>query len=194
MDLAALHRFLREGDSVSGAFLSVDQGRLSELYAALKETPGVAGVSVKAAVRSSFERTLAENLLVVRFFNVLFGGIIALGVVYNSARIALSERGRELATLRVLGFTRREIAGFLFGELGALIAAAIPFGMALGYGLAALMVRALDSETQRFPLVVRSSTFAWAAVIVLAAAVLSATLVRRRLDRLDLVAVLKSRE
>jgi putative ABC transport system permease protein len=130
----------------------------------------------------------------MKAFNVLFASIIACGVVYNSARISLAERSRDLATLRVLGFTRAEISALLLGELGLLTLAAIPVGLVVGYGFAGLAVLALDTENHRFPLVVQPSTYAFAATVTLAAALLSGLLVRRRLDRLDLVAVLKTKE
>jgi putative ABC transport system permease protein len=115
-------------------------------------------------------------------------------VVYNSARIALSERSRELATLRVVGFTRGEISAILLGEVGLFAVVAIPFGLLFGYGFAAFATVALQTETQRFPLVVQSNTYAFAVTVVLLAAIVSSAIVRRRLDRLDLVGVLKSRD
>jgi putative ABC transport system permease protein len=131
---------------------------------------------------------------VMIFFNVLFSSVIAFGVVYNAARISLSERSRELASLRVLGFTRAEISLILLGELAVMLLIAVPAGLLLGYGLAALTVRAFDTELYRFPLVISARTFAFAAATTIAAALVSGLVVRRKLDRLDLVAVLKTRE
>ncbi len=128
------------------------------------------------------------------FFNLLFAGIIAFGVVYNAARVSLSERSRELASLRVLGFTRGEISLILLGELASVTLMAIPVGMLLGYVFAGLLVAAFKTELYRFPLVVSSRTFAYAACAVLVAAAVSGLAVRRQLDHLDLVAVLKTRE
>jgi putative ABC transport system permease protein len=194
MEIDALHRLLREGPSVSGAFLMVDDAELDALHARLKETPAVAGVLIRRAALASFEETIAENLTIFTLFNILFAGVIAFGVVYNSARIALSERGRELATLRVLGLTRAEISYILLGELAALTAVGVPVGLVLGYLLAGWAVSAFETELYRFPLIIDSSTYGFAAATVLVAAVVSGLIVRRRLDRLDLVAVLKSRE
>jgi putative ABC transport system permease protein len=128
------------------------------------------------------------------FFNLLFSSVIAFGVVYNAARVSLSERSRELASLRVLGFTRGEISAILLGELAIVTAIAIPVGFLLGYVFAGLLVAAFNTELYRFPLVVTPRTFGFAAVAVLVAATLSGLAVRRRLDHLDLVAVLKTRE
>jgi putative ABC transport system permease protein len=128
------------------------------------------------------------------FFNLLFSSVIAFGVVYNAARVSLSERSRELASLRVLGFTRGEISFILLGELGAVTLMAIPVGMVLGYAFAGALVAAFNTELYRFPLVVSARTFAYAASAVLVAATVSGLAVRRRLDHLDLVAVLKTRE
>ena len=120
--------------------------------------------------------------------------MIAVGIVYNNARISLSERGNELASLRVLGFTRREVGVILLGEQAALTAVAIPLGWLLGYGICALLARLMDTELYRIPLVVSARTYAWAALVVAVAAIVSGLLVARRLATLDLVAVLKTRE
>jgi putative ABC transport system permease protein len=123
-----------------------------------------------------------------------FAALIAIGVVYNSARIALAERGWELASLRVLGFTRAEVSALLLGELALVIAIALPLGMVLGWGLIHLISELLKSDQFHFPVVVQARTYAWAAICVVAAGAASAWVVRRRIDRLDLVAVLKTRD
>jgi putative ABC transport system permease protein len=194
MDRRALHRLMREEDRISGAYLEVDPARQDELYNLLKGTPRVAGVTVQMAALESFKDTIAKSLLISRAVNTAFAVIIAFGVVYNCARIALSERSRELATLRVIGFTRGEISMILLGEMAVLTLAAIPPGLVAGYGFCWLMVTGLATETQRMPLVVYPSTFGFATVVVLIAATVSGLIVRRRLDRLDLVAVLKTKE
>lgn len=130
----------------------------------------------------------------MRLFNVAFACVIAFGVVYNSARVSLSERGRELATLRVIGFTRAETSAILLGELGFLTLVAIPLGFAIGYGLCRFIALAMETEMYRIPFRLDDSTFAFAAVTVIVAAIVSGLIVRRGIDRLDLVAVLKSRE
>jgi putative ABC transport system permease protein len=194
MDLASLNRFLREDETVSGAFLSVDEAQTGALYTRLKATPRVASVASQRAALRSFSQTMSDNLLRMRLFNVTFAGIIAFGVVYNAARIMLSERNRDLATLRVIGFTRAEISAILLGEVGLLTAVAIPLGLLLGFGLAKVVVAALETESQRFPAVVAPATYAFAVTVVVVAALLSGLVVRRRIDGLDLVAVLKSRD
>jgi putative ABC transport system permease protein len=194
MDLGELHRLMQESELLSGAYLQVDARQADELYRELKQTPQVAGVTVKQAALDSFRETIAENLLRFRTFNVIFACVIAIGVVYNSARISLSERSRDLATLRVIGFTRGEISRILLGELAVLTGLAIPLGMLLGYGFASFAAAALDTEMYRIPLVVNASTYAFAATVVIIAALASGLIVRRRLDRLDLIAVLKTRE
>jgi putative ABC transport system permease protein len=194
MNLWALTRMLHEGPNLSGAFLTFDSRYEERLFQALKETPKIAGVSIKSAALRSFEDTVAENLLRMRTFNIIFASIIACGVVYNSARISLSERSRELATLRVIGFTREEISAILLGELAILTLFAIPLGMVMGYGFAAFAALGLDTELYRIPLVVESSTFGFAGVVIVVASVVSGLMVRRKLDHLDLVQVLKSKE
>lgn len=194
MELAALRRLLGEQQTVSGAFLQVDPLRADEVYRTLKATPRVAGASVKRVAIENYRRTMAENLLRMRAINVVFAMIVAVGVVYNSSRISLAEHLRELATLRVLGFTRRETAIILWIELACLVAAAIPMGMAVGYVLAWLMTAALNTEVHRFPLVIRPTTYAFAAFVAVVAALGSGWLARRRLDQFDLVEVLKARD
>ena len=194
MEIGALHRLMREGRSLSGAFLTADPADHDRLYRRLKRIPAVAAVNLKSAALDSFQRTLGETLGIFVLFNVMFSGIIAFGVVYNAARVSLSERSRELASLRVLGFRRAEISTILLGELAVLTLIAIPVGLLLGYGLAAVVVLAYNTELYRFPLVVWPRTYAFSAIVVLVAAAASALVVRRKLDRLDLVAVLKTRE
>jgi putative ABC transport system permease protein len=194
MDLDRLHRVMREGDVLSGAYLDVDPAALPDLYRRLKAIPAVAGVTLTAAARRSFEDTTAQNLNLTIFMNVFFAGIIAFGVIYNAARISLAERSRELASLRVLGFTRAEISLILLGELAVLTVIAIPFGVAIGYGLCHLISNSFSSEVFRIPLIFSVPMAAWSALTTLAASAVSGLVVRRRLDRLDLVAVLKVRE
>jgi putative ABC transport system permease protein len=194
MDIEALNRLMREGPTISGAYLLVDPAKEQAVNRALKDTPAVAGVTSREAAVTTFEDTLAETLNVTIFFNIMFGGLLAFGVVYNSARIALSESGRELASLRVLGFTPFEIGYILLGELGILTLAALPLGCALGYGLSAAITDTMSNELYRIPMVVDQSTYGIAMVVTLAAALLTAAIIQRRLQRLDLIAVLKTRE
>jgi putative ABC transport system permease protein len=194
MEIDTLARLLGEGPSLAGAYLSIDEAHAAELYQKLKDTPMVSGVLLKTAALESFEETLAEMIAMVRTTTVLFAAIMVFGVVYNSARISLSERSRELATLRVIGFTRAEIAYILLGEFILLAVLAIPIGMLVGYSLAAATVQAYDTELWRMPLVVAPATYAFSALTVIAATVVSAWIVRRKLHRLDLVEVLKTRE
>lgn len=194
MEIRALNQLLREGRTISGGYLASDEKELGDLYYTLKHTPGVAAVTVRKAAIKSFQETLAENMNMMRTFNVLFAAIIAFGVVYNSARIALAERGRELASLRVMGFTRGEISAIFLGELAVLTLSAIPLGLGLGYLFAWLASLSLDTELYRIPMVVNARTYAFAVVVVLASTVVSGLIVRRKLDHLDLVAVLKTRE
>jgi putative ABC transport system permease protein len=194
MEIGALHRLLREGGTLSAAHLLVDQAALPALYTRLKATPRVAGVTITSAAQESFRKVTADNFELITLFNVPFAVIIAFGVVYNAARISLSERSRELASLRVLGFTIGEISLILLGELALFTILALPLGLLIGWGFSIGVLTALNNEMYRIPLVMTASTAAWSALTVLLAAALSGLAVRRRLDRLDLVAVLKTRE
>jgi putative ABC transport system permease protein len=194
MDISALHRLMREGPSVTGYFLSVDAPQLPALYSKLKRTPAVASVAVRESMLASFYRTIAQSLQISTTSLNLFAALIAIGMVYNSARVALSERGHELASLRVLGFNQREISFMLLGEQGLLALASIPIGSLIGYGFCAVLTKVMQTELYRMPLVIRANTYAQAAMIIAAACLGTGTLLYRRLSRLDLVAVLKTRE
>jgi putative ABC transport system permease protein len=194
LPLDAVHRLMREAEVSSGALLLIDQASEEALSRTFKAMPAVAGVAFKRAVLRSFRDTMSANMAMTIAINLIFAGVIAFGVVYNAARVSLSERSRELASLRVLGFTRGEISLILLGELALLTLAALPVGAILGYALSALIVGTIQSEVYRFPLYVTRQAVAWSCLGVIAAAAVSALLVRRRLDTLDLVAVLKVRE
>ena len=194
MDIDALDRLMLEGSSISGAWLKLDREYKGAFYEAVKGTPAIIGLSIRDAAIQGFNETVGQNLIQMTLTNIAFAAIIAFGVVYNSARISVSERGRELASMRVLGFTRAEISAILLGELAILVLLALPLGMVTGYVIAAGVVRSLQTELFKLPLVIDASTYAWTALVVLGAATISALVVRRRLDRLDLVAVLKTRE
>jgi putative ABC transport system permease protein len=194
MDVSALHRLMREGDTISGAYLNIDSLTAPELYSTLKHTPSISGVAVREAMLSSFWKTFGDSIWISTAFLVGFATVIAFGIVYNGARIALSERGHELASLRVLGYTRGEIARILLGEQGLLTVASIPAGFALGFGLSVLLSQFFSRDLFRLPLVVNAGTYAFAAMVVLGAAIFSGLVVAQRLRRMDLTEVLKSRE
>lgn len=194
MTLESLNRLTGDGTAVTGAHLAVDARHRDEVVAILKDVPRVAGVSDRYTAISNFYESMADIVLTFAFIGTLLGASIAVGVVYNSARIALTERSRELASLRVLGFTRGEISYILLGELALLTLLAIPLGFLIGLGLIAYIIQGVESDLYRIPLVVGTSVYALAAGVVLVASALSGIIVARRLYNLDLVAVLKTRE
>lgn len=194
MDLRALGRLLGERPAASVVHLRVDSREEARLFRALKEVPQVAMVTVKRAALEKFYATVAETMLLFISLFATLACLLAFGVAYNSTRVALSERGRELATLRVLGLSRLEISYILLGEVGLLVALGLPLGCGVGLGLVALLADLFETELYRVPLVIRSATFGTAVAIVVAATAVSGLLVRRSLDRLDLIAVLKTRE
>jgi putative ABC transport system permease protein len=194
MQIDALNRLMQEGPVISGAFLEADRARYTEIFDALQERPRVVGTAIREVSIHAFYETMGENLIVFALINTLLAGSIAFGVVYNSARITLSETGRELASLRVLGFTRGEVAYILIGELTVLTLAAIPLAFLIGRWFCSLIVDSFASDLYRIPLVVESGTYGLSALVVIASAVISALLMARKLYHLDLVAVLKTRE
>lgn len=194
MQRAALNRLLKEGAAISGALLKVDEHYQREIYAELKDMPRIAGVVEQRSAITAFYDTMAETILFFTFITTLLGASISFGVVYNSMRIALSERNRELASLRVLGFERSEVAYILLGELGLLTLLAIPLGLLIGYGLCAYLAFRFDSDLYRIPLVLGMKVYAFAAMVVIVSAIISAIMIWRNLAHLDMVAVLKSKE
>jgi putative ABC transport system permease protein len=194
MDIDALHRLMRESDVFSGAYLSVDGARWKEFYDGVKKTPRIAALTLREAGRRSFRETTGDMIGKIQRIYFTFAAIIAFGVVYNSARIALSERGRELATLRVIGFTPREVATVLISELVFLTLSALPLGLLIGTGLARGIVTAASTESVRLPFLPSSVTYATATLIVTIASVISFAAVARRIGKLDLLGALKARD
>jgi putative ABC transport system permease protein len=194
VERSQLARVLQESSLVSGAFLRVDGEHSNEIYSKLREMPKVANVTVTKLMQQSFRKTVAENIRTMRFVNLTFSCIIAIGVVYSTARISLAERSRDLATLRVLGFTKEEISGILFGEVAFLTLVAIPFGWLLGYALAYSTVNFFDRELFRIPMTIYVHTYAFAAGVVIIATIVAFVMIRRQMDQLSLVEVLKSPE
>jgi putative ABC transport system permease protein len=194
MDLHALNRLLREGDVATQFTLRAPGLSAPSVLRATQAMPAVAGVFSKATMLRNMQEVTARNILIISSILTAFAAVIAVGVVYNNARIALAERAWELASLRVLGFTRAEVSLLLLGELALGIAVALPIGMALGWVITHWLVQAMRSDQFFFPVVIRPRTYAWAALCVLAAGAASAMVVRRRIDELDLVGALKTRE
>ncbi|WBY02578.1 FtsX-like permease family protein [Ramlibacter tataouinensis] len=194
LERRALNRLLGEGDVASEFTLGIEPGRTPQVLQATQEIRGVAGAFSKASMQRNMEQVTARNILIMSTILTTFAAVIAVGVVYNNARIALAERSWELASLRVLGFTRAEASLLLLGELALGIAIALPIGMLLGWGLTHLLVGLLQTDQFLFPVVIRPRTYAWAAICILASGAASALVVRRRVDRLDMVAALKTRE
>ena len=194
INIDALNRLLKERPSTEYVNILLDSREEATFYAELKELPLVSAVMLRQAAIDSFYDTIVEHIMV---FITLFSGLacaLGFGVAYNSARIALSERGRELATLRVLGFSRGEISYILLAEVGLLIVVALPCGCLLGLGLSELMAAAFNTELFRVPLKIEASTYGLSIIIALAATLISALVVRHRVDHLDLIEVLKTRE
>ena len=194
MEIGELNRLIDEGSVVSGAYLSIASGAAASVQQRLGELPGVSGTATRQAMLESFDEQIAESLRLTVMIVVSLACVVALGVIYNGIRIALSERSRELASLRVLGFTRREVASLLFGEQGVINLLGTPLGMLMGFGLAFWIATGFKTELYRFPVVVLPHTYLFAAVVILVAGIFAAAMMRRRIYNLDLVSVLKTRE
>lgn len=194
MDINALGTLLGESDLISGAAVSIDPASQDKLFSLLKESPSLGHLSLRSAALERFRETMAQNLFVMVGVLVALAGVIAFGIVYNFARISLSEQGREMASLRVLGFRKGEVAGLLLAEIGVVVLLAQPLGWLLGYGLATAMVKGFSSELFSMPLVVGPEVYAYSSLVVVASALIAGLVVVRRVDRLDMIAVLKTRE
>ncbi|HEY9026656.1 MAG TPA: ABC transporter permease, partial [Burkholderiaceae bacterium] len=194
MDRAALSALTGQSGAVSSIAALVDTQQQDALFRHLKGVPTVVSVTTREQAIAQLREVMAGGMVITINFYIGLGVVIALGVVYNALRIVLAERAHELASLRVLGFTKVEANYVLLGEVGILVLLALPLGCLLGYGLAGAMARAMDTKLFRVPFVIAPATYGIAVGIVAAAAVLCGAWVARRVNRLDLVAVLKTRE
>ncbi len=192
MEIHALNRLLLEGDCISGAHVVVDKARWPQFLAGVKETPRIAGCIIKDSLREGFRKTTAESIGLLQKIYMLFATIVAFGIIYNSARISLSERARELATLRVLGFSRGEVGAVLVGELVVLTLVALPAGLIIGSAFAKGIFTAVNTETVRLPLVLTAENYAFAVLVVASASAVSAVFAARKLADIDLVSALKA--
>lgn len=194
MELNALNRALKEPHRISGAYLRIDSDKSGAIYKALKNMPAVAGVSLRADARAAFEKTMNEGAGQIRFVMAAIAAVITFGIVYNSARIAFAERERDLASLRVIGLTRGETAFVLLGELAVITVAALPLGCLAGFGFAFAMGRGFSTDLYQVPIAFTPSSYGQAIIAVVVAAVLSGWIVKRDIDRIDIVSALKARE
>jgi putative ABC transport system permease protein len=189
-----LSALLGEQASVNQVLLRIDPVEERAIVGELEQMPWVSAVSGPRDFRRQFEEQSAEMIRVFTFILILFASAIAVGVVYNNARVALSARSRDLASLRVLGFARREVASILLGELSLQVLLGLPLGLLFGRAMVFSLVSSVDAETYRLPVLVSERTLALATLVILASAAFSGWVVRRKLDRLDLIGVLKTRE
>jgi putative ABC transport system permease protein len=194
MDADELARLLGEHSTSSGAYLRIEADKALQVYARLKSMPAIAGVAVAHATQQSVRETMQRAFFFFSGILLIFACVIIAGMVYNSARIALSERDHELASLSVLGFTQRELTFLLLGEQVLVLALAIPLGLCIGYGLCAMLVPLFDRELFRVPLVIAPWSYAYAVLAAVVASAFSSVLVARRIRQLDLISVLKTRE
>src|SRR5690606_28890334 len=194
MEIEALNRALREPNRVSGASLRIDTARRGEIFRTLKDMPAVAGVSLKEDTRASLRRLMDSGAGAMRYVMTGVAFLITFGIVYNAARIAQAERERDLASLRVIGFSKGEVAFVLLGELAVVTLVALPLGGLLGYALSFGIAAGFSSDLYQIPATFGLSDAGTAALAVLLAALTSGWLVKRDADRTDLVAALKARE
>lgn len=191
MNRFELHRLLQEGERLSGAFVRIHAAKRSQVYREIKETPAVVGILDKQAAVTNFRSIISRSTFWMRTINALFAAFIAFGVSYNSALIAYTERARDLATMRVMGFSQRELAAILLTEIGIITLLAIPIGMPLGYALCFWTTLAVDTESHRFPLIVNPDTYVYGIVVLCVSIAISSFAILRLLKQIDILAVLK---
>ena len=191
---ATLDTIARDASPVGSALVRIDPAARSGILARLKGMPQVLGVTEKTAALEKFEEMIDDNMLTMIVFYIGFASAIAVGVVYNSARILYSERAHELATLRVLGYFRSEVGLVLLGELALLVVIAVPIGCVIGYGMAQMMTSMFSSDLFRLPFAPSRASYGWSVAIVLLAAFGTALVVARRVQHLDMVRVLKAHD
>ena len=194
MDRRAINRFLGEGDIITGASFTLDMNRRGEFLRAIKDVPRISWISIKETMRASFRNTTAQMMGMLTTLYLTMAVIVAFGVIYNNARISLAERARELATLRVVGMTQREVSAVIVTELTILALLAVPLGLLLGTGFATLIIHSVNTETVRLPLVFTPYTYTFALIVVAIASTISALVVLRKLKQLDLIGALKAPE
>jgi len=194
MDLRALNRALGEPGRVSGAYLMIDEARADAIFATLQDMPTVAGVSLKSQARDAFVTLMNTGAGAIRYVMGAIAFVITFGIVYNAARIAFAERARDLASLRVIGFNKGEAAFVLLGELAVVTLVALPVGALLGYYLSFGIAAGFSTDLYQIPAIFDPVSYGQAMLVVLAAAVVSGWLVKRDLDRSDLIEALKTRE
>jgi putative ABC transport system permease protein len=192
--LESLNRIMKEPNQVEIVNILIDENLQKKLFRELKETPKVSSVMVKEGAIRTFENTMAETIFIFISFFTMFACALAFGLVYNSTRIALSERGRELATLRVLGFSNIEISYILLGEMALFVLVSLPLGCLIGYGLAWLIVKLMENELYRIPIIIFPDSYGISMSIIIIAAIISAMIVQSKIRRLNLLEVLKTRE
>ncbi|MES1168787.1 MAG: ABC transporter permease, partial [Oleiharenicola lentus] len=194
MDRSAINRFLGEGDIITGASFTLDMAQRAAFLRAVKGVPRISWIVIKESMRQSFRQTTAQMMGMLTTLYLVMAVIVAFGVIYNNARISLAERARELATLRVIGLTQREVGAVIVIELALLALLAVPLGLCLGTGFVTVLVRSINTETVRLPLVFTSYTYTFAVIVVGLASALSAVVVLRKLKQLDLIGALKAPE
>ena len=192
-EMNTVHRLMGEADAISSVSITAD-GDTSVLRRLLSGYPKVSTISERSVSMRQFRETTLTFVLVMAGTLSLFSVMIAIGVVYNHARIALQEQTWELASLRVLGFTRREVAGMLLMELWVQLLIALPIGLYLGKWFVRAIIAMHDTEMFEIPAIIHPRSYALAAIVLLSSGAASALMVRRRVDSLDLIAVLKTRE
>lgn len=194
LDRTALNRLMQEGPIVNAASLKIDPDQSALLWTRITMMPKIEGSSVKALWFALFNDTIGGLVLTGALILFGFGTLIAIGVVYNSARVSLQERAWELAGLRIIGLTRREVSAVIISELVVELIVAVPIGLLIGRYLIELIISARASKSFQIPLVIDPSSYATASLLVIGAAFISFIAIRRRIDALDLVSVLKTRD
>jgi putative ABC transport system permease protein len=194
MNIHALSRVLDQGFAMNAALLQVEPGMERSLNASLKDVPGISSVEIKDMSYVNLLNTLGRNIKIINTILIIFAGVIACSVIYNVTTIALAERQRELASLRVLGFTIEEVGRIVYHENFVLAGFGVVFGIPVGMGIASILVRLYDNELYRLPYYIAPKTYVIASVATIVFVILANLAVKHKIRALDMVEVLKARE
>lgn len=194
MTIDSLSRLLDEPLAMNAVLVQTDPGGADLLNNHLKDIATVAAVAVKARMLQSLMDTLAMSMRIMNTMMIGFAFAIAFAIIYNVTIVSLTERERELASLRVLGFTQQETGSILYRENAVLGVLGIIVGLPLGVVYCRFMVYAFTTDLYRFPFYIAPSSYVITSALAIGFVLIANLAVRRRIGRLDMVEVLKSRE
>jgi putative ABC transport system permease protein len=194
-DIGYLSRLL--GEELSANIVlgkTCNKSEWKNLYSALKKRPAVVGISERTRSLTQMDERFGKVMGTMIFMTVFFAGLIAFGSILNTALVSLSERSREVGTLRVLGYTPAQITWIFSGESHLLNSVGIVLGLIAGIGLSKLVSAAYSTELYRFPSVIYPSRLVISAILMFFFITLAQLIIYRMITRFPWLEVLKVKE